>query len=273
MKKIEHLSEIFKDYNVFVIDLWGVMHNGISPIPEALEAIEQLHRNGKKFIFLSNAPRPSKVVKNFLEKMKINKKYLNNILTSGEAALKSIKEFKYGKKFFHLGPDRDSKLYNGLENHRTTLNNCEYILCTGLYDEHMNDLNFYSKLLINFKDKIMVCTNPDLIVDRGNETEFCAGKIAQIFENLGGKVVYFGKPHFSIYNLILKKSDKALMIGDNLQTDIKGANLMNQDSIFITDGIHLKEIRESKNIESIFKKYDVRPKFIQNKLQWWNENI
>ena len=125
------------------------MHNGISPIPEAIEAIEQLHKNGKKFIFLSNAPRPSNVVKNFLEKMKINKKYLNNILTSGEAALKSIKEFKYGKKFFHLGPDRDSKLYNGLENHRTTLNNCEYILCTGLYDEHMNDLNFYSKLLIN----------------------------------------------------------------------------------------------------------------------------
>ena len=76
------------------------MHNGISPIPEAIEAIEQLHKNGKKFIFLSNAPRPSNVVKNFLEKMKINKKYLNNILTSGEAALKSIKEFKYGKKFF-----------------------------------------------------------------------------------------------------------------------------------------------------------------------------
>ena len=90
-----------------------------------------------------------------LEKLLSNQtKYLNNILTSGEAALKSIKEFKYGKKFFHLGPDRDSKLYNGLENHRTTLNNCEYILCTGLYDEHMNDLNFYSKLLINFKDKI-----------------------------------------------------------------------------------------------------------------------
>ena len=269
MKKLDHLKNIFNNYDHFIIDLWGVVHNGVKLNEGAMKTIEELYNNKKNYVFLSNAPRPVKDVRKFLiEKMQINKKFLNNILTSGEAALKSIKEFKYGKKFFHLGPDRDSKLYNGLENHRTTLNNCEYILCTGLYDEHMNDLNFYSKLLINFKDKIMVCTNPDLIVDRGNETEFCAGKIAQIFENLGGKVVYFGKPHFSIYNLILKKNDKALMIGDNLQTDIKGANLMNQDSIFITDGIHLKEIRESKNIESIFKKYDVRPKFIQNKLQW-----
>ncbi len=268
MKKIEHLSEIFKDYNVFIIDLWGVIHNGISPIPEALEAIDQLYKNKKKFIFLSNAPRPSQVVRNFLEKMQINKKYLNNILTSGEAALKSIKEFRYGKKFFHLGPDRDKKLYHGLENHKTTINNCEYILCTGLYDDHMEDLNYYSKMLENFKNKIMVCTNPDLIVDRGEEREFCAGKIAQIFEDLGGKVVYFGKPHFEIYNLILKKEEKALMIGDNLQTDIKGANLMRQDSIFITEGVHLKEIESSKNIENVFKKYNAHPKFIQNKLQW-----
>ena len=224
MKKLEHLSEIANNYDTYIIDLWGVIHNGIKLNEDAILTIEKLHNMKKKVVFLSNAPRPSKNVINFLKKLNMNEKYLKNVFTSGEASSIAIKSEKFGKYFYHLGPQRDNSLFKGLEQNKKNLSDCDYILCTGLYDEYMNDLNFYSKLLINFKDKIMVCTNPDLIVDRGNETEFCAGKIAQIFENLGGKVVYFGKPHFSIYNLILKKSDKALMIGDNLQTDIKGAN-------------------------------------------------
>ena len=269
MKKLDHLKNIINNYDHFIIDLWGVVHNGIRPYEGAIKTIEELHKNNKNYYFLSNAPRPVNDVRRFLvEKMKIDQKFLMNILTSGEAAINSIKKFKYGKFFFHLGPKRDSKIYQGLENFKTKLENCDYILCTGLYDNEMNNLEFYEKLLENSIDKKMICTNPDLIVDRGNVQEYCAGTIAKLFEKIGGKVVYFGKPHKEIYNSILKQEDKALIIGDNLRTDIKGANLIKQDSLFIIDGIHKNEIASLDNLKVILKKYNVQISFVQEQLNW-----
>ena len=269
MKKLDHLKNIFNNYNHFIIDLWGVVHNGVEPYEGAIKTIEELYNNKKNFIFLSNAPRPVNDVREFLiEKMQINKKFLNNILTSGEAAINSIKNFNYGKFFFHLGPERDSKIFEGLENYKTELEKCDYILCTGLYDSEMDKLNFYEKLLVNSTGKKMICTNPDLIVDRGNTQEYCAGSIAKLFEKIGGEVVYFGKPYKEIYKSILKEKDKALIIGDNLRTDIKGANLIKQDSLFITDGVHKNEVKEFDNLNNILKKYNVEINFMQEKLHW-----
>ena len=114
----------------------------------------------------------------------------------------------------------------------------------------------------------MICTNPDLVVDRGNTQEYCAGSIAKLFEKIGGEVVYFGKPYKEIYNSILREKDKALIIGDNLRTDIKGANLIKQDSLFIIDGVHKNEIKGIENLSKILKKYDVKTNFIQEKLHW-----
>ena len=269
MKKLDHLKNIFNNYDHFIIDLWGVVHNGVKLNEGAMKTIEELYYNKKNYVFLSNAPRPVNDVRKFLiEKMQINKKFLNNILTSGEAAINSIKNFNYGKFFFHLGPERDSKIFEGLENLKTELKKCDYILCTGLYDSEMDKLNFYEKLLENSTDKKMICTNPDLVVDRGNIQEYCAGSIAKLFERIGGEVVYFGKPYKEIYNSILKEKDKALIIGDNLRTDIKGANLIKQDSLFIIDGVHKNEIKGTENLSKIFKKYDVKTNFIQKKLHW-----
>ena len=200
--------------------------------------------------------------------MQINKKFLNNIITSGEAAMNSIKNFNYGKFFFHLGPERDSKIFEGLENHKTELEKCDYILCTGLYDSEMDKLNFYEKLLENSTDKKMICTNPDLIVDRGNIQEYCAGSIAKLFEKIGGEVVYFGKPYKEIYNSILKEKDKALIIGDNLRTDILGANNLNIDSVFITKGVHRSEFKNDKEINNLAKSYNVKINFFQESLKW-----
>ena len=121
--------------------------------------------------------------------------------------------------------------------------NCDYILCTGLFDEKEKDLEYYSNLLKKHTSKKMICTNPDLIVHRGNELEYCAGKIASIFENLGGEVIYFGKPHKEIYNICLDMKKKNLIIGDNLRTDIKGANNIGLDSIFIINGCTAKKYR------------------------------
>ena len=269
MKKLDHLKNIFNNYDHFIIDLWGVVHNGVKLNEGAMKTIEELYNNKKNYVFLSNAPRPVKDVREFLiEKMQINKKFLNNILTSGEAAINSIKNFNYGKFFFHLGPERDSKIFKGLENHKTELEKCDYILCTGLYDSEMDKLNFYEKLLENSTDKKMICTNPDLVVDRGNTQEYCAGSIAKLFEKIGGEVVYFGKPYKEIYNSILKEKDKALIIGDNLRTDIKGANNLNLDCIFITDGVHRDEVNKFSDISKLSKTYNVKINFFQRELTW-----
>ena len=114
----------------------------------------------------------------------------------------------------------------------------------------------------------MICTNPDLIVDRGNKRELCAGSVALVFEKMGGKVIYFGKPFPEVYNQsINNKGKKVLSIGDNLNTDIKGANLLNYDSLLISNGIHKDEIKK-KIIDIVSKKYEVVVNFIQTELKW-----
>ena len=122
----------------------------------------------------------------------------------------------------------------------------------------------------NYINKKLICTNPDLIVYRGNKEEYCAGSVAKVFENLGGEVIYFGKPYPEIYNNCVKGREKVLAIGDNLNTDIKGANNMNYDSLLIIDGIHKNEFKNTdfNNVQKIFSKYNVTANFIQKKLEW-----
>lgn len=265
MKKLEHLSEISDQYDTYIIDLWGVMHNGIQLNVPAIKAVEKLIEINKRIIFLSNAPRPSKNVINFLRKLKMNEKFLKNVLTSGEAAIDSIKQNKFGKRFFHLGPQRDMSLFKGLEQNKSDIKECDFILCTGLFDNREN-LDYYKDLFKNNTSKKLVCTNPDLIVHKGNETEYCAGKLAEIYSLLGGEVVYFGKPHKRVYDLILKNGEKNLIIGDNLNTDIKGANNLKIDSLFIYNGVHRDEVKTEKDLSNLLDNYKVKTQFYQKEL-------
>ena len=204
MKKLEHLSEIYSSYDTFVIDLWGVMHNGIELNEKAVEAVDQLIKNSKKIVFLSNAPRPSTKVVDFLLKMKMNKKYLSNVMTSGEAAMYAINDNKFGKTFFHLGPPRDAAIFDKVKENKSTIDKCDFILCTGLFDERETELDWYKKFLKDHVSKKLICTNPDLTVHRGDNKEYCAGYIAKIFEDLGGKAIYYGKPYKEIYQMCFK---------------------------------------------------------------------
>ena len=268
MKKLEHLSEIYNFYDTYIIDLWGVMHNGIKLNERATEAVDNLTKANKKVVFLSNAPRPNKNVINFLRKLNMSEIYLNNILTSGEAALKSIQNKIFGEYFFHLGPLRDNSLYEGLEKNKVSIEKSNFILCTGLFDNHEKDLQYYKKLLKNYTSKKLICTNPDLIVHRGDKEEYCAGAVAKIFEELGGEVVYFGKPYKAIYDIFLKEKEKAFIIGDNLNTDIKGANNLNLDSLFITDGVHKSEFSKEEDLPKLLNKYNIKSKYFQKELTW-----
>ena len=268
VKKLNHLSEIYDAYDTFVIDLWGVMHNGVTLNKKAMNAIEQLDKNSKKIVFLSNAPRPSAKVVSFLKNIEMNNKYLANVMTSGEAAMHAINKNKFGKKFFHLGPPRDNSIFEKVKNNKTTLDACDFILCTGLFDDHEDDLNYYKHFLADHVSKKLICTNPDLIVHRGNKEEFCAGYIAKIFEDLGGEVIYYGKPFKEIYEMCFSKGEKVLAIGDNLRTDIKGANNLNKDCLFISNGVHRSEINNNDEIKKLLIKYKVKVNYYQKELEW-----
>ena len=135
-------------------------------------------------------------------------------------------------------------------------------------DNNDTDLNYYKKLLEKYINKKMICTNPDLIVDRGNERELCAGSVAMVFEKMGGKVIYFGKPYPEVYNQSIDNIDKKILsIGDNLNTDIRGANLLNYDSLLISNGVHANEIK-GKGIKEVSKEYESVVNYIQTDLKW-----
>ena len=246
----EGLSKIAFDYDLFYIDIWGVIHNGLELNLSAIKTLKKLEQNKKKFVLLTNAPRPNESV-------------------IGEAALRYLKSDLNNKKFFHIGPPRDFDLFSSFKNFKeTNIDLADYILCTGLFDNYDKDLDYYKTLLKEHLTKKMICTNPDLIVDRGNIREYCAGSVAKVFENLKGEVIYFGKPYPPVYELSAEtRNKKVLCIGDNLNTDIKGANVQNFDALLITGGIHRNEISDKK-IENLTKSYNVKINYIQTELKW-----
>ena len=186
-------------------------------------------------------------------------------MTSGEAAMHAINQNKFGKTFFHLGPPRDTSVFDKVKENITNIEQCDFILCTGLFDDSLTELTYYKNLLKNKNNLKMICTNPDLVVDRGEKREYCAGTIASIFQEVGGKVEYFGKPYPLVYTLSANvKNKKILCIGDNLNTDIKGANNQNFSSLFISSGIHKNE----NNFDELFKKYGLSVNYFQSSLKW-----
>ena len=265
----EGLSSIADNYQLFYVDLWGVVHNGVSLHHEAIKALKEMNKKGKDYILLTNAPRPNLAVKSFLEEMGMEKEIRDHVFTSGEAALVYLKKNLSNKTFFHVGPPRDFDLFKDFEKMKLdNIKESDYILCTGLFDDHDEDLKYYKGLFEKNIKKKMICTNPDLIVDRGGTREFCAGSIAMVFEKMGGEVIYFGKPYPEVYNQSSdNKNKKILCIGDNLNTDIKGANLLNYDSLIISNGIHKNEIKE-KGIERVTKSYETICNYIQSELKW-----
>jgi HAD superfamily hydrolase (TIGR01459 family) len=265
----EGLRTIVDNYDLFYIDLWGVIHNGIQLHEQAIIVLNELLKMNKDFVLLTNAPRPNEPVKKFLEKMGLDEIISNHVFTSGEAALNYLKKFYQSDKFFHIGPSRDFDLFNNFKNNQSkALSDSQYLLCTGLFNDHDKDLNYYKELFEKHTNKKMICTNPDLIVDRGNIRELCAGSIAMVFEKMGGEVVYFGKPYPEVYNQSIDNSKKKILsIGDNLNTDIKGANLLNYDSLLISNGVHRQEIK-NKGVNEISKQYEATVNYMQSVLKW-----
>ena len=142
------LRSIVDDYQLFYVDLWGVVHNGVFLYEEAIKVLNEITNKKKDYILLTNAPRPNHVVKSFLEKLGMKKEIRDHVFTSGEAALNYLKKNLSTKTFFHIGPPRDFDLFKDFhKNKLESIETCDYILCTGLFDDHDEDLKYYKDLL------------------------------------------------------------------------------------------------------------------------------
>lgn len=275
------LSKIYPKFDIFFVDLWGVIHNGIECYSDALKVLKNLKKT-KKIILISNAPRSSSSVQKFLNQINFNKNFYHFLITSGDLTRYYLKNFSKNENFYHLGPDRDKSLFFNLKLKKTSLKNANFVICTGVNNNNDN-LNKYFSILKKIKKRNLkiICANPDLIVHRGDRAEYCAGSIAKLYEKMGGSVEYFGKPYRNIYEYvfrILKKNSKkkihkskVLVIGDNLNTDISGANNFNVKNLFIAGGIHKPEWSK-KNISLanfvIEKNKYFKINYFQNELIW-----
>lgn len=263
MKYINNINEISNDYQYYIFDVWGVVHDGQTAYDGAIKAIKELRAKNKKICFLSNAPRRAFKVENILQKFGITTDLYDFVMSSGEATYLFLEENQnnnyqqYGQKYFYIGPQKDIDLLEGL-NYQITNNASEadFAITTGFDDDHST----IEEKLPQIKDAIannlkLICVNPDLIVIRQSGLEMlCAGVIAKEYLKLGGQVQYFGKPFDEVYKTTCKlfgsniKKSEILAIGDGLETDIKGANDFGIDNLLLTGGILANKI--NNNLDS-----------------------
>lgn len=281
---IERFSSLAPDYDVLLCDVWGVVHNSIVAAPEAHAALSRFRAGGGAVVLITNAPRPAAEVKRQLDGMGVPHHAYDSIVTSGDLS-RSVVAARPGKAVFHIGPKRDVPLFDGLGVTFVPNEAADYIVCTGLFhDEGETPENYRAAFeKSRARGMFMLCANPDLVVERGTQLIYCAGALAELYEKLGGEVVYAGKPHAPIYQEALRRAAVAvgretpharvLAIGDSLRTDMKGAEAFGIGSLFVTSGIHAEEVGtratpDPARLAQAFTKYDVTPNAVMRHLAW-----
>jgi len=246
---IDALSDISGEYDAVLCDLWGVYHNGVRPHDAAVAALRGFRQRGGIVTLLTNAPRPHFSVARQLAAMGAPEDSHDLIVTSGDATVAALKTGNFGARAYHIGPERDDDLFEGLGIEKAPLAEADFILCSGLYDDGTETPEDYAETyrIARERELVMVCANPDVVVDRGERRIWCGGALAQAYEQTGGKARYFGKPHRPIYDLaqeqIAAKAGRIidpariLAIGDGPATDVKGATDNGFDCLFIAAGL------------------------------------
>lgn len=245
---LSQFSEIAPRYDALVCDVWGVLHNGADAFPAACAALKTFRETRGRVILLSNAPRPPSDLEVQFRRFGVPLDCYDAIVTSGGATREDLAR-RRGAAVLHLGPKRDEGLYAGLDLTLTDLARADLVLCTGPYDDETEGPDDYKDMLAQMKARglVMLCANPDYVVQRGGKLVYCAGALAQAYEKTGGSVVYYGKPHKPIYDHVKAAAGGArrmLAIGDGIATDVKGANAAGLDVLFIADGIHGEDVGE-----------------------------
>lgn len=259
---IERLSDIAAQYDALFVDLWGCVHNGVVAFPDAVAALKDYRAQGGKVVLVTNSPRPRAGVTKQLTHFQVPEYSWDSIATSGDSARSAMFQGAVGQKVFFIGQPGEEKFFeplhlldDPLEIEMVPLEDAEGIVCTGPQDP-MADPAVMRPQFLYAKQKglKLLCANPDIVVDRGEKREWCAGALAQLYTEMGGESLYFGKPHPPIYDLARRRlaalgtdipDGRILCIGDGVLTDIKGAMGEDIDSLFISGGLAAAETKTS----------------------------
>jgi HAD superfamily hydrolase (TIGR01459 family) len=252
---ITALSEVSNRYDALFVDLWGCVHDGVKALPDAVAALQDYRRKGGIVVLVTNSPKPRKGVEAQLKLFGVAEDAWDTIATSGDSARSAMFRGVVGQKVFFMGEwDRDEEFFtplklldDPLEIALVDLDEAEGIVCCGPFDPMADPSDLRPQLLYaKQKGLKLLCANPDIVVDRGEVREWCAGAVARLYTDMGGESLYFGKPHPPIYDLARRRlyalghdipDSNILAIGDGIQTDVKGAMGEDIDSLFISGGL------------------------------------
>lgn len=281
--RIQGLGEIAGDYQALLCDVWGVLHNGVAAWPGAIDALSRFRREGGVVVMITNAPRPREPVLAQLSSLGVPAGTFDAVVTSGDVTRNLIS--KMDRRVFHIGPERDHKLYAGLDVEFVGLDEARTVVCTGLFDDHTETPEDYRELLAQLRERELpfVCANPDIVVEYGDRLLWCAGALARDYRELGGETHIVGKPHEPIYARaveVLNEHAKApverkgiLAVGDGMHTDMAGAADFGLDFLYVSAGIHAAEYGDAETpdavkLEAFLSGNDAAPRAWIPRLRW-----
>ncbi len=260
---ISSLSEVSARYDALFVDLWGCVHNGVHALPEAVEALQTYRQSGGKVVLVTNSPRPRAGVTKQLTHFGVPEDAWDTIATSGDSARAAMFRGVVGEKVYFIGQPGEEKFFepigvikDPIDVQMVPLDQAEGIVCTGPRDPMADPDTMRPEFLMAKQLGLkLLCANPDIVVDRGEVREWCAGALAKLYTEMGGESLYFGKPHPPIYDLARRRlfelgvdvpDSNILAIGDGVLTDIAGAMGEDIDSLFISGGLAAAETKTDR---------------------------
>jgi HAD superfamily hydrolase (TIGR01459 family) len=276
---LDSFATIAARYDAFVLDLWGVVHDGVAMYPQAGECLAQLKAAGKRVVFLSNAPRRARAVQAVLQRLGVPDDQYEAIYSSGEVAhgwLANGGLAELGNACVFVGLEQDRPMMDGLPLREVTdVEAANFVFCTG-YDALFQDPAELEPRLSQWAAaKLpMLCINPDItVVRQDGSTIYCAGHLATRYAALGGRVQWVGKPHARVYDAVRAHfsgiaPERMLCVGDSLHTDIAGANAAGLDSALITGGIHARELAAGETLNVLMTRDHATPSYVLPGFAW-----
>jgi HAD superfamily hydrolase (TIGR01459 family) len=281
LKFAERLRDLVGGVDVLLSDIWGVVHNGLVAFPQACHALRSFRAQGGTVILITNAPRPAASVQRQLRKLRIADDTYDAIVSSGDLTRHYVADHP-GQRMFLIGPERDYSIYHGLDAVQAPLEEADYIVCSGLFDDETESAENYRAMMLQARERklTLVCANPDVVVERGDRLIYCAGAIADLYLELGGEVIFYGKPHRPIYERAIALAagrrgravelNRVLAIGDSVRTDLAGAHGFGVDCLFVTRGIHAEDFESIDQLDpaSVKELFGHPPRALMRELRW-----
>ncbi|HET7885195.1 MAG TPA: TIGR01459 family HAD-type hydrolase [Bradyrhizobium sp.] len=281
LKFAERLRDLVGGVDVLLSDIWGVVHNGLVAFPDACAALRSFREQGGTVILITNAPRPADSVQRQLRKLQVPDDTYDAIVSSGDLTRNFISGHP-GQKIFWIGPERDSAIHRGLDAPIVPLDRADYIVCTGLFDDETESAENYRAMLLTARERklTLICANPDIVVERGDRLIYCAGAVAELYAELGGEAIFYGKPHRPIYERAMTLAaaqrrqtvplNRVLAIGDSVRTDLTGAHGFGVDCLFVARGIHAEQFEGLDQLDpaSVQELFGHPPRALMRELKW-----